>query len=164
MSIKKRNSITRKLTIVRHNNDYDGLPTPKIVWDESTDSFCDAVMLNLNDYKEIFGTSRAKSSRKLKHLSVVKITSKDGYSIHRRYYSTGKAKAGEVVGLTLSSIRLLSKESISEYLSTAPEVSLSKGSKLLYYWENPILATAISVRLGLISIILGVLSIALALI
>ena len=95
-----------------------------------------------NSYQSVFGESRKDASRRMKRLSVVKITPKDsGYPIYREMCGEGKSNSDLVGG----------------------EEVVSKGSCFMYYWNHPFHATRISMRLGVASILLALISIVITL-
>lgn len=112
----------------------------------------DVAFLNNRTYSAIFGEKRADSSNEKKLLSVVKITC-DGKSIHRAYRCSANMKK-KSVALTQNSQRLLFGS-----LTNADYVTISKGSKFIYFWNHPFHATRISMRLGVYSVALAIVSI-----
>ena len=117
----------------------------------------DVAFLNNRIYSKILGEKRAESSDEQKLLSVVKITY-GGKSIHRAYRCSPKLRKDEVA-LSANSQRLLFGK-----IDNAGEVTITKGSKFIYFWNHPFHATRISMRLGVYSIILAILSTILAII
>lgn len=117
----------------------------------------DVAFLNNRIYSKIFGEKRAESSDEQKLLSVVKITY-GGKSIHRAYRCSPKLRKDEVA-LSANSQRLLFGK-----IDNAGEVTITKGSKFIYFWNHPFHATRISMRLGVYSVILAILSTILAII
>jgi len=115
----------------------------------------DKACFQSNVYEEIFGEKKKKISYRKKRLSVVKLTS-NGRSIHRLYYSVSTSDfTSNFVALTPNSI-----EALYDADGNAPTyTSVEKGNKLIFYIQHPNYAIRISVRMGLLSIFLGVLSI-----
>ena len=112
----------------------------------------DVAFLNNRTYSEIFGEKRANSSKEKQLLSVVKI--KYGCrSIHRAYRCSANMTKN-TVALTQNSQRLLFGS-----LTNADYVTISKGSKFIYFWNHPFHATRISMRLGVYSVALAIVSI-----
>lgn len=121
----------------------------------------DAVILPPEDYRKIFGDRKASMPTSSKRLSVVKI-SFDGKSIHRRYLGEPNLKNCKYASLNYSSLLELVNEKPSEVIGH--EVTLSKGSRLKYYWNNPANAIRMSTRLGVISLTMAIVSIVLSII
>lgn len=119
------------------------------VADYSTGEYDDKVLLFGLNYESIFKTQRKNASSGLKRLSVVKISTKDGTSIHRAFLGSNGLK-GNQVALSPNSIRLLASKTEPDYID---EVTISKGSEFLYFWNHPYHATRISMRLGMIGIL-----------
>lgn len=113
------------------------------------------VYLTSHLYEEIFGKSKKSSSNCQKQLSIVKISA-NGQSIHRAYKSTSAANfTKNYAALTTKSISFLTDSNGHE----TQVVTLSKGSCFLFYWSHPDIAIRLSFKLGLLSVILGLLSI-----
>ena len=112
----------------------------------------DVAFLNNRTYSAIFGEKRADSSNEKKLLSVVKITC-DGKSIHRAYRCSANMTMN-TVALTQNSQRLLFGS-----LTNVGDVTILKGSKFFYFWNHPFHATRISMRLGVYSVALAIVSI-----
>jgi len=124
--------------------------------DYSPNGYDDKVVLYGDEFKELFKSSRYKATNSLKRLAIVKITNNmNGETIHRAFYGRKNIQGlvGQV-GLSYNSIRHLSDE------NNAPDgikqVSISKGSVFLYFWNHPFHATRISMRLGVISLIITI--------
>ena len=128
------------------------LPTGEIPRD-----YDDVALFHSKEYAKIFGEKRAESCDEQKLLSVVKITY-GGKSIHRAYRCSPKLRKDEVA-LSANSQRLLFGKN-----DNAGEVTITKGSKFLYFWNHPFHATRISMRLGVVSVALAIFSIVLAVI
>ncbi|MBR4838642.1 MAG: hypothetical protein IK004_09510 [Bacteroidales bacterium] len=111
-------------------------------------------------YSEIFGFTRKRSKIGKKRLSIVKISA-NGESIHRAFKSEAvNGIKKDMVGLSPSSIRLLSDRDGKN--PTVVEVEI--GGMFPFYWEHPDKAIRISFKLGLLSLLLGVLSFAISII
>ena len=117
-------------------------------------------------YADVFGKSRKDSSRCRKCLSVMKIYSPmTGKSIYRQYVFNPN-----FIGLTDGDIAL-NPASIMELCGSGfdnsdivgKDIEVSKGCPLCYYFHHPFHATRISMKLGLVSIILALVSIAISL-
>jgi hypothetical protein len=112
------------------------------------------VFLTSTAYKDIFGKTRKSSSVSNKRLSVVKI-SVNGRSIHRAYRSVPADNfTKNYVALTSKSIGMLVNNGIEP-----TEVDLAPGCRFLFYWNHPDLAIRLSMKLGMLSIALALLSI-----
>ena len=123
--------------------------------DYDAEYWSDKVILNGDLFKDLYGTTRNKASDSEKLLSVIKITSKDGKSIHRAFFGK-KGISGfnkKDIALTANSIRLLSSDGRPEHID---EVWVSKGNKFCYYWNHPYHATRISMKLGIYSICIAI--------
>lgn len=112
----------------------------------------DVALFHSSEYAKIFGEKRAESCDEQKLLSVVKITC-GGKSIHRAYRCSPKLGKDEVA-LSANSQRLL-----FDKVENAEEVTISKGSKFRYFWDHPFHATRISMRFGVYSVALAIVSI-----
>ena len=126
----------------------------------------DSVYMNSHSYNSVFGENRRDSSRRMKRLSIVKITPKDGgYPIYRKYVCNPyfKSLKDNQVALNPASIREMCGEGKSNSDLVGGEVVVSKGSCFMYYWNHPFHATRISMRLGVASILLALISIVIAL-
>ena len=124
--------------------------------DYSPSEYDDKVILHGDVFKELFGAPRYKTNKRNKLLAVIKITNKNGESIHRAYLGK-KGVPGfnsDHVALTHNSIRLLNGD--DENPDSIKQVTISKGCRFLYYWNHPYHATRISMRLGMLSIVLTI--------
>ena len=119
---------------------------------ESPRDYDDVAFFHSHEYATIFKENRADSSDEQKLLSVDKITYK-GRSIHRAYRCSTNIGKDEV-GLSANSQRLL-----FDKVENAEEVTITKGSKISYFWDHPFHATRISMRLGVVSVALAIVSI-----
>ena len=112
------------------------------------------VFLTSTAYKDIFGKTRKSSSVSNKRLSVVKISA-NGRSIHRAYRSIPADNfTKNYVALTSKSIGMLDSNGIEP-----TEVHLTSGCRFLFYWNHPDLAICLSMKLGMLSLALALLSI-----
>ena len=150
MSYKVKTIISSNATVLK--DDVLQLPIGEFPRD-----YDDVAFLNNRVYSKIFGERRADSSNDQKLLSVVKITC-GRKSIHRAYRRAANMTM-DTVALTTNSQRLLFGS-----LSNADEVTITKGSKFLYFWDHPFYETRMSMRIGVISVALAILSIVLAVI
>lgn len=147
---------TLPLDVVVGNNLY----TEDIYEDESLQ---DSVFMSSKSYSSIFGESRSESNCYKRRLAVVRIKSITTHkSIYRKYVFSPKYEGLDDNNLALhpSSIRELGNN--NEIVGS--DVIVSPGSALLYYWRHPFHATRISTKLGVCSIILGILSIILTIV
>ncbi len=122
----------------------------------------DVVIVTPGNYEKIFGKTKSASSTEKKLLSVVKIEYVDATNrkmvIHRRCYCLAAAGfSQDMAALTHPSINILAGgQGVSSI--QGKEVKLSKGCWLPYYWYHPFHATRITMRLGLPSLILAIVS------
>ncbi len=126
----------------------------------------DSVYMNSHSYNSVFGENRRDSSRRMKRLSVVKISPKEGgHPIYRKYVRNPYFKSLEdnQVALNPASIREMCSEGQRNSDLVGGDVVVSKGSCFMYYWNHPFHATRISMRLGVASILLALISIVIAL-
>ena len=94
------------------------------------------------------------SSNDKKLLSVVKIEY-GGKTIYRRYQAkTCSGFKSDMFAISPNSWRMLSD---NNHCPTTNCVSISSGNKFCYYWNHPFQATRLTVRLGLIGIVLTLL-------
>ena len=135
------------------------------VTDFHPNEYDDKVILSGDLYKELFGKPRYMSSSQKKLLSVVKISTPDGQSIHRAFMGVKGVEHFDEhqVALSPNSIRLLTSKHGKEHPEYIHEVIVTRGSRFLYFLNHPYHATRISMRIGLIGIIVGLISIALTL-
>ncbi len=109
------------------------------------------VVLESHMYEKIFKGKKNQASDDHKRLSVVKICSNNGKSIHRAFYSiSAKDFASGYVALTSNSIYLLSN---GPEVPPGSEVYLSKGSKWVFYWNHPNAAVRMAFRIGVLGIL-----------
>lgn len=110
-----------------------------------------------NAYFDIFKFTRKRSNTGKKRLSIVKISA-NGESIHRAFKSESVNDIKkDMVGLSPSSIRLLSDKDGNN----PTEVKVEMGRVFPFYWEHPDKAIRISFKLGLWSVALGIMGFAL---
>ena len=132
--------------------------------DYSSPDYDDKIVLHGDVFRDLYDMPRYKAPMNLKLLAVIKITSKNGVSIHRAFH--GRKNISDMtkshVGLTSNSIRLLNGD--GDDPDFIDQVSISKGCLFLYYWNHPFHATRISMRIGIISILIGIFSIILSII
>lgn len=132
----------------------------------STDDLNDVVIIRPDNYAKIFGRTKSSSSTDNKLLSIVKVeygNGKQRRSIHRRCYClTANGFTNGMAALTYPSIRILAGDGASTIQGKV--VRLSKGCYLSYFWYHPFHATRITMRLGLPSLILAIVSIVISII
>lgn len=118
-----------------------------------------AVYLTGEDFRKIFGETRGCSDKYRGGVPVVKITrTETGQSIHRVFKTcSGIRNLDNYAGLTYES--LLNLSVTNEDYREINELEFSVGSRFLYYWNHPHHATKISTRLGIVSVVLGIVGI-----
>ena len=120
----------------------------------------DTAYMSPGAYAAIFCKVRRKMGPCMKRLSVVKITNpKNGKSIYRKYEYNPRFKGigdNDVV-LHPASIRELADGEENETL-VGKTVCVRPGCKFCYYWNHPYHATRISMKLGIFSIAVAVIS------
>lgn len=122
----------------------------------------DSVYMSTGAYKEVFGKSRKDSCRSRKRLSVVRIYSKEtGKSIHRKYvYNADFSGLNDnMLALNPASIRELCGSGFENADIVGKDLCVTKGCRFMYYWNHPYHATRISMKLGVLSVLLAVVSI-----
>lgn len=127
----------------------------------------DSVYMSSKSYNSVFGENRRDAPRRMKRLSVVKITPKDsGYPIYRKYVCNPYFQSLEdnQVALNPASIREMCGGGQNNSDLVGGDVVVSKGNFFMYYWNHPFHATRISMKLGVASILLALISIVIALI
>lgn len=125
----------------------------------------DCVFLSSGDYHYLFKEKRYKDVKRRRRFAVVKITCYIGghlYSIHRRYEGNKALDDKRSIAMNFGSCNELLPVKVEDWLGKP--VHISKGSYIKYYWNCPVHATRIGVRLGCLSLALGLLSIILCLI
>lgn len=131
-------------------------------YDENANS---CVFLHRNDFKKIFGDRRGRMDKYRNSPPIVKISRKEtGQSIHRVYRTDPdvSCKLGKCAGLTYTSLLNLSLS--NEDYNHIGNLELTIGNSFVYYWNHPHHATRISMRLGVISIVMGAISLLTAII
>ncbi len=118
------------------------------------------VYLQSSVFEEIFGMTKKMSNDKVKRLAIVKIEG-TGKPIYRAFKSGSiKGLTKDYVGLTSNSLYLL-----SDATGNFPDnVELSPGKYIPFYWQHPDKAIRISVKLGFLSLFLGLLSIVISIV
>ena len=123
----------------------------------------DTVYMSSGAYVNIFCKKRAKVCRCLQRLSVVRIKNPvTGVSIYRKYEYSPRFKGvgdNDIVLHPASIRELASGEDNSSVVGK--EMCVSPGCFFAYYWNHPYHATRISMKLGVVSILLAIISIAL---
>ena len=122
---------------------------------ETVSDYDDCVILPTGFYCSIFGKAQKNASRENKLLSVVKIQYK-GTSIYRRYIGVNITNTHYNIAMTPKSWLLLSNEYQFPNNNDNIHVKVSKGCKLKYFWYHPFHATRISMRIGTIGALIGV--------
>jgi len=118
----------------------------------------DKAVFNVGKFKQIFGKTRHKQSQTTQiSKRVVKITN-GKKSIYRLYESNPNLAANEIA-MTYESKRLLG---IAQIPSTET-LDITKGCRFMYFWMHPNSAARISFKLGFVSCVLAIVSIALSL-
>ena len=123
--------------------------------DYSPELYDDKVVLNGDIFKDLFDVPRYKAKKCLKLLAIIKITNKNGESIHRAFWGKKGISGMDMkqAGLSHNSIRLLNGDDENpDWIDT---VTISKGCLFKYYWDHPFHATRISMRLGLVGIFIS---------
>lgn len=115
----------------------------------------DVAWFNSKQYSEIFKKKRSGDPQN-KLLAVARLRYKDRILRRRYLCDQTLSLADNQVGLTSESIRILfdGKTNPSQEL-----ITISKGNiwdVFMYYWNHPFHATRISFKLGVISLIVGV--------
>lgn len=133
-----------------------GSGIPKLVLSECFTSDCDCVVYcEGKDFLRIFGNRRANTKYK-RTPPIVKVTNpKTGNSIHR-VYRMGKNCPDNTCALSYFS--LLELINNNDDMKRLGRVLLSKGSLWKYYWYHPFHATKVTTRLGILSMVIGLLS------
>ncbi|MCR4564580.1 MAG: hypothetical protein K5651_00655 [Bacteroidales bacterium] len=125
----------------------------------------DTAYLSSGSFSGVFGKTRSKSCRCRKLLSILRIRNKEtGYVIYRKYeYNPNfNGLTDDMIALHPASIRELVEGNNAQLVGK--DVEVSKGCSFCYFWNHPYHATRISMRLGIYSICLALLSIILTLI
>ena len=126
----------------------------------------DSVYMSPGAYVNIFCKTRSKVCRCLQRLSVVRIKNpKTGASIYRKYEYNPQFKGvgdNDIV-LHPASIRELASGEENDSV-VGKDMCVRRGSFFAYYWKHPFHATRISMKLGVFSILLAFVSIALTII
>lgn len=117
----------------------------------------DVAWFNNGQYIKIFGIKRSLD-QKNKLLAILRLEYK-GRTIRRRYMSDNSVGLQDNrVGLTSESVRILFDD-LSDV--SKEKIKISKGNIwdfVLFYWNHPFHSTRISTRIGIPSLIFGVIS------
>lgn len=123
---------------------------------KNSEIYQDKVMLENNNYEKIFGHKFKKQNNLPWKKGIVKL--KVNGKVIRRMFASGN-KFGirnDEAGFTGQSMSILGlkidKESAEEY-----EVTLSRGSKLFFFWQHPLHEVRVAFKLGIVSLALGLL-------
>lgn len=124
--------------------------------DYSIQESSELVFLHGSDFEKIFGKRNPDYGTKL---AVVKITNtRTKKSIHRLFRTSCNIHGiRNYVALSYNSLLGLSNDSQS--LKSMDELELAEGSWLIYYWNHPINATKVALRVGVYSIIISIIGI-----
>ncbi len=124
----------------------------------SSDSADGEIYLNSSDYKSVFGNKKAKQNKRKKLLSIVKVTA-NGKTIHRSFRgATAPGFTNQFAALSPSSILLLNNDNGE----SPKQVTLFRGKRIPYYYNHPDKSIRLSFKLGCLSLLLGIISIVLA--
>lgn len=118
----------------------------------------DVVYMSANSFGLLFGKSRSRICRTKQRLAVVKIKSKiTKRVVYRRYVFNPEFSGLDSTNLALNpaSIRELGENSTI----VGGEVIVCPGCAFSYYWCHPFHATRVSMKLGVFSVALAILSI-----
>lgn len=127
---------------------------------------CDSIVfLDGNDFKGIFGDRHADTNYKNK-LAIVKITNpQNGKSIHRQLRTSSELhRNGWKNHAVLTYFSLINLVNSQSQLENMDKVEISKGSIYKYYWNHPYHATKVATRIGIYSVVIGIISLILSLI
>lgn len=115
------------------------------------------VFLEPKDFELIFRTRDGEN--KIKGLPIVKIMNPhNGKYVYRAFRTSHEIRGfKDYAGVSYTAIKQISDN--SDELNTIDKVYISRGYQVLFYWNHPNHATRIAIRMGTISIILGVISI-----
>ncbi len=121
----------------------------------------DVAWFNNKQYVELFGKKRSRDNAN-KLLAIVRLAYKNRV-IRRRYKcDQSLCLSDKQVGLTSESVRIL----FDDMDASKETITVSKGNiwdVFMYYWSHPFHATRISFKVGILSIILGSVSLIIAL-
>jgi hypothetical protein len=118
------------------------------------------VLMKSDGYNAVFKTTKKTADNSQKRLSIVKISA-NGKVIYRAYRGVSATDfLKDYVALTPNSIMLLNDKAGNE----PKEVEVSKGCIFPFYWYHPDKAVRISFKLGLVSLLMGVISIVISII
>ena len=136
----------------------------KYHYDRDVRIYDDVVILHLDYYEKLFGKKRNEAGALNKRLSVVKITNivnNKKYSIYRRFIPCKDNDMKGKAAVSYHSLLFL-KEDDNNLLGK--NVEIQKGSGVKYYMKHPDAIVFISFMLASFSILLGVLSLVIAII
>lgn len=150
LDLKPIQIVARNTSTNSGNNMFSVLNNGEIVSD-----YDDCAIIPTDSYCSIFGKPLKNRCKESKLLSVVKIKY-NGNSIYRRYIGANKNNS-KSVAITPKSWLLLSGEYNFPNDNDEVYVYVTQGNKFNYFWNHPFHATRISMRLGILGIIFGVL-------
>ena len=114
-----------------------------------------AAIINVEEYSRIFKVKPNRAKERFKRLSVVKITYDSKHVIYRKFWKTNNKSFNKGVAVTIHSLLFLSNDS-GDMLGK--KVTVERSSRFNYYWHHPNEIVQCSFLLGLLSIIMGLLS------
>lgn len=139
----------------RQNNEKHGRPFI-CIRDYSPMEYEELAFMQPSDFQLIFGVKDSEGKRK--GSQIVKITNpNNGKSVHRQYRTSYEIRGlHDYVSITYTAIKNIVNNK-GEF-DNLRNVYISKGNRLCYYLTHPNYAVRISIWLGSISVLLGVLS------
>ena len=147
---------------VKERQDKEKHGRPKIcIRDYSPTEYEELAFLQPSDFELIFGVP--DSSGKWRGSPIVKITNpNNGKSVHRMFRTSDEIHSiRDYVSISYTAIKSIVKS--KEEFDSLRYVRISKGNRLYYYLIHPNYAVRISIWLGSISVVLGIISLIIAL-
>lgn len=155
---RKLHQITSNESVIGHNKrNRDADYRQQIcVTSYSPVDYEELVFLQPKDFELIFGKKDGDSKNKV--LPVVKITNPhNGKYVYRAFRTSSEIRGfKDYAGMTYTAIKQISDN--RDELQSLDTVLISKGRCIPFYWNHPNIATRIAIRMGAISIILGIIS------
>ncbi len=158
---RKLHQTTSNTNVIEYNKKHPDERERICITDYSPIEYEELVFLQGSDFEKIFGAK--DGSPKLKGLlPVVKISNpNNGKSVHLLYRTSSEISGyRDYAVMTFSAIKRIT--SSPEELRHLEYVKVSKGNKVCFFINHPIHSVRCSIRLALLSILMGIVSVLIA--
>lgn len=157
MTLKRKlHQTTSNKDVIMANKNHPHKRERVCITDYSPMEYEELVFMQPSDYEKIFGSP--DGSKKCPRVPVVKITNPNNQkSVHLLFRTSREIKGyHDYAVMTYTAIKRISDN--REEVQNLEFVLVSKGNRMSFYWNHPNIATRIAIRMGAISIFLGLLS------